>query len=229
VRNGVYRGKRTAPVGARYLTNKHKLDSIAAELSTNTTQLLQPYWRVIGFSVIRDIINKPQKAQLLADLTEQSVRQLLILTQADTLPHLVLTKRRDIIEKIAQARKASIGEVLTQPRRNLAKILALLLCQPVTDIESNAMETLAAIEPAIQESSNNRLDALIAVDITGVAIEILSLAADQDESKKKIVSFCGNSLYLSFLTPVVPSWVRYTGDACRYEIWAQVRVENQKP
>jgi serine/threonine-protein kinase ATR len=188
VRNGVYRGKAAAPVGARYLTNRHKLDAIAAELSTNTTQLLQPYWRVIGFSVIRDIINKPQKAQLLADLTEQSVRQLLILTQADTLPHLVLTKRRDIIEKIAQARKASVGEVLTQPRQNLAKILALLLCQPVTDIESNAMETLAAIEPAIQESSNNRLDALIAVDITGVAIEILSLAADQDESKKKIVS-----------------------------------------
>lgn len=149
---------------------------------------MQPYWRVIGFSVIRDIINKPQKAQLLADLTEQSVRQLLILTQADTLPHLVLTRRRDVIEKIAQARKATVGEVLTQPRRNLAKVLALLLCQPVTDIESNAMETLAAVEPAITEGSNNRLDALIAVDITGVAIEILSLATDQDESKKKIVS-----------------------------------------
>lgn len=153
----------------------------------NTTQLLQPYWRVIAFSVIKDIINKPQKAQLLADLTEQSVRQLLLLTQADTLPHLVLTKRRDIIEKIAQARKASVGEVLTQPKRNLTRILALLLCQPVTDVESNAMDTLASIEPAIREGSNNRLDALIAADITGVAIEILLLAADQDESKKKLV------------------------------------------
>ncbi|KAH8732219.1 hypothetical protein GQ44DRAFT_602205 [Phaeosphaeriaceae sp. PMI808] len=163
-----------------------ELDAIASERSTNTTQLLQPYWRIIGFSVIRDIINKPQKAQLLADLTEQSVRQLLILTQAETLPHLVLTKRRDIIEKIAQARKASIGEVLTQPRRNLAKILALLLCQPVSDVESSAMEALATIEPAIREGSNNKLGSLIAADITGVAIEILMLAADQDESKKKL-------------------------------------------
>ncbi|KAF1921015.1 hypothetical protein BDU57DRAFT_509551 [Ampelomyces quisqualis] len=163
-----------------------ELDAIAAELETNTTQLLQPYWRVIAFSVIKDIINKPQKAQLLADLTEQSVRQLLLLTQADTLPHLVLTKRRDIIEKIAQARKVSVGEVLTQPKRNLAKILALLLCQPVTDVETSAMDSLASIEPAIREGSNNKLDALIAADITGVAIEILLLAADQDESKKKL-------------------------------------------
>ncbi|KAH4967839.1 hypothetical protein HBI26_107510 [Parastagonospora nodorum] len=163
-----------------------ELDAIAADLDTNTTQLLQPYWRVIAFSVIKDIINKPQKAQLLADLTEQSVRQLLVLTQADTLPHLVLTKRRDIIEKIAQARRASVGEVLTQPKRNLAKILALLLCQPVTDVESNTMDTLAAIEPAIREGANNKLEALIAADITGIAIEILLLAADQDESKKKL-------------------------------------------
>jgi len=148
---------------------------------------LQPYWRVIGFSVIKDIIRKPQKAQLLADLTEQNVRQLLILTQADTLPHLVLMKRKDIIERIAEARKSSVAEVLTQPKRNLAKILALLLCQPGPDIEKNAMETLAAIEPVIRDSSNNKLGDLINLDITGVAIEILTLAAEQDDSKKKIV------------------------------------------
>jgi serine/threonine-protein kinase ATR len=149
--------------------------------------LFRPYWKVIGFSVIKDIINKPQKAQQLADLTEQSVRQLLVLTQAHTLPHLVLTKRRDIVEKIAQARKASVAEVLTQPRNNLAKILALLLSQPVADVEASAMETLAAIEPAIRESSNNKLEALVALDITGVAVEILMLTADQDNSKKKPV------------------------------------------
>lgn len=165
-----------------------QLDTLASDLGLNTIQLLQPHWNVIAFSVIKDIISKPQKAQLLADLTEQSVRQLLILTESDTLPHLVLTKRKDVIEKIAQARKASVGEVLTQPRRNLAKILALLLCQPVQDVESSAMASLAAIEPAIREGTGNKLDALIAVDITGVAIEILSLAATQDESKKKLVS-----------------------------------------
>lgn len=146
--------------------------------------MFKPYWRILGFSVIKDIINKPQKAQQLADLTEQTLRQLLVLTQAYTLPHLVLTKRRDIIEKIAQARKVSVAEVLTQPRNNLAKILALLLSQSVPDVESHAMETLAAIEPAMREGSNNKLEALIALDITGVAIEILMLSAELHESKK---------------------------------------------
>ncbi|UPX14348.1 Non-specific serine/threonine protein kinase [Ascochyta rabiei] len=146
--------------------------------------LFRPYWRILAFSVIKDIVNKPQKAQQLADLTEQTVRQLLVLTQAYTLPHLVLTKRRDVVEKIAQARKVSVAEVLTQPRNNLAKILALLLSQSVPDVESHAMETLAAIEPAIREGSNNKLEALIALDITGVAIEILMLSAERDESKK---------------------------------------------
>lgn len=112
------------------------------------------------------------------------MRQLLVLTQPYTLPHLVLTKRRDIIEKIAQARKVSVAEVLTQPRNNLAKILALLLSQSVPDVESHAMETLAAIEPAVREGSNNKLEALVALDITGVAIEILMLSAEREQTKK---------------------------------------------
>jgi serine/threonine-protein kinase ATR len=190
---------------------------------------LQPYWRVIGFSVIKDIIKKPQKAQLLADLTEQSVRQLLILTQADTLPHLVLTKRRDIIEKIAQAGRSSVGEVLTQPKRNLAKILALLLCQPVADVEASAMDSLTAIEPAIREGSNNKLETLVAADITGVAIEILMLAADQDESKKKLVR-CRAQHGFSILIVVVPPRIWHPCNAGRDKARAtQVDIENKEP
>ncbi|KAG9191621.1 serine/threonine-protein kinase ATR [Alternaria panax] len=162
-----------------------ELESIARGHSMDTMELLSPYWKVIGFSVIKDIINQPQKAQQLADLTEQSVRQLLVQTQADTLPHLVLSKRRDIIEKIAQARKASVIDVLTHPRVNLAKTLALLLSQPVAEVEQTAMETLAAVEPAIRDGSNNKLESWVALDITGIAIEILKLAADQELVRKK--------------------------------------------
>jgi serine/threonine-protein kinase ATR len=183
-----------------------ELESIAKAFSMDTTQLLSPYWKVIGFSVIKDIVNKPQKAQQLADLTEQSVRQLLVQTQGDTLPHLVLSKRRDIIEKIAQARKASVIDVLTHPRANLAKILALLLSQPVADIEMNAMDTLAAIEPAIRDGSNNKLEAWVALDITGVAIEILMLAADQEGARKK--PFYSGFTMLAMLAPDTKSGPR---------------------
>jgi serine/threonine-protein kinase ATR len=158
---------------------------------------------------------RPQKAQILADLTEQSVRQLLILTQADTLPHLVLTKRRDVIEKIAHARRATIGEVLTQPKRNLAKILALLLCQSGSDVEANAMESLATIEPAIREGCNNKLEALLTADITGVAVEILLLSSDQNEEKKKLVGSQDQTSDLRSLTIVVPSRIRHPRHARR--------------
>ncbi|KNG49644.1 protein kinase rad3 [Stemphylium lycopersici] len=183
-----------------------EIEAIAKGFSMDTTQLLGPYWKVIGFSAIKDIINKPQKAQQLADLTEQSVRQLLVQTQADTLPHLVLSKRRDIIEKIAQARKASVIDVLTHPRANLAKILALLLSQPVPDVESTAMETLAAIEPAIRDGNNNRLESWVALDITGIAIEILMLAADQEGVRKK--PFYNGFTTLAMLAPDTKSGPR---------------------
>lgn len=162
--------------------------------------LFKPYWRILAFSVIKDIVNKPQKAQQLADLTEQTVRQLLVLTQSYTLPHLVLTKRRDVIEKIAQARKVTVAEVLTQPRNNLAKILALLLSQSVPDVESFAMETLAEVEPAMREGSNDRLETLIALDITGVAKEILLLSAEQDVPRKAAVCKCVPSVIEVLLT-----------------------------
>ena len=183
-----------------------ELESIAKAFSMDTIQLLGPYWKFIGFSVIKDIINKPQKAQQLADLTEQSVRQLLVQTQSDTLPHLVLSKRRDIIEKIAQARKASVIDVLTYPRVNLAKILALLLSQSVPDIANNAMETLTAVEPTIRDGNNNRLESWVALDITGIAIEILLLAADHEGVRKK--PFYNGFTTLAMLAPDTKSGPR---------------------
>ncbi|KAF2867552.1 protein kinase rad3 [Massariosphaeria phaeospora] len=160
-----------------------ELASIADAFKTTPVDLLRPFWRSIGFAVMKDLHKNPQKAQHLSDLTEQSVNQLLLSTHTDTLPHLVLTKRKDILERIAKARGTSIEDICTQPRRNLAGILALLLCQPVTDVEQNAMETLVTVAPAFQENGN-RLDSLVKLEPVMVACEVLKLAADQNESHK---------------------------------------------
>lgn len=191
-----------------------ELDALAEPHEPAT--LFDPYWGIIAFSVVKDIVNKPQKAQQLADLTEQSVRQLLVLTQSYTLPHLVLMKRRDVIEKIAQARKVAVTEVLTQPKKNLTKTLALLLSQSVPDVESFTLETLAEIEPAMKEGSNNRLESLITLDITGVAIEILLLSAEREALKKAPVCTHVTSLILdeARLTRVVSSCIRHTRSPC---------------
>jgi serine/threonine-protein kinase ATR len=106
--------------------------------------------------------------------------------------------------------------VLTQPKKNLTKTLALLLSQSVTDVESFALETLADIEPAMKEGSNNRLESLITLDITGVAIEILLLSAEREALKKAPVCTHVTSLILdeARLTRAVSSWVQHTRSPC---------------
>ncbi|KAF2473193.1 uncharacterized protein BDR25DRAFT_257421, partial [Lindgomyces ingoldianus] len=161
----------------------NELASIAETFQTEPVELLRPFWRSIGFAVIKDLHNKPQKAQQLADLTEQSVNSMLLSTQTETLPYLVLTKRKDILQRIATARGTSVQEICTQPRRNLAAILALLLCQPVEDVERSAIEALVAIAPGFQDK-NHDLSTWIKVEPVLVACEVLKSAADQPVSRK---------------------------------------------
>jgi serine/threonine-protein kinase ATR len=121
-------------------------------------------------------------------LTEQSVSHLLLSTQAEILPHLVLTKRKDILQQIATARGSSIQDICIQPRVHLANILALLLCQPVADVEQSAMDALKSVSPAFGESGFDLSD-YVKYEPVVVACEILKSAADQHESKKNQVSF----------------------------------------
>jgi serine/threonine-protein kinase ATR len=180
-------------------------------------ELLRPFWRSIGFAVIKDIHNKPQKAQQLSDLTEQSVNNLLLLTHTDTLPHLVLTKRKDILERIATARGTSIQDICTQPRRNLAGILALLLCQPVADVEKSAMDALVAVAPAFQENGND-LSSWVKLEPVMVACEVLKSAADQHETRRDNVSNVHTDEWHQ-LNILVSSRLPYTCCACRDEKW----------
>ncbi|KAF2267881.1 hypothetical protein CC78DRAFT_565700 [Lojkania enalia] len=160
-----------------------ELASLAEAFGTKPSELFRPYWTSIGFAVIKDIHNKPQKAQLLSDLTEQSVTSLLLSTHSETLPHLVLTKRKDVLQRIATSRGTSILDVCVQPRRNLAGILGLLLCQAVSDVEKSAMDALLSASSAFAENGNDLSD-WVKVEPVLIACEILKLAADQPGSRK---------------------------------------------
>ncbi|KAF2115782.1 hypothetical protein BDV96DRAFT_599348 [Lophiotrema nucula] len=161
----------------------NELASLAEASEMNASEMFRPFWRSIGFAVIKDIHNKPQKAQLLSDLTEQSVAGLLLSTQTETLPHLVLTKRRDILQRIATARQKTVQEICLQSRKNFAGIFGLLLCQPVADVEKNAMDVLSAVVPEFAENDRDLSD-LVRDEPVLIAFEILKLAADQHESRK---------------------------------------------
>ncbi|KAF2178853.1 hypothetical protein K469DRAFT_598368 [Zopfia rhizophila CBS 207.26] len=161
----------------------NELDSIAEAFDSKPIDFLRPFWRNIGFAVIKDLHNKPQKAQQLSDLLGMTVNQMLQMTQMETLPHLVLTKRKDILQRIATAQKTSVQDICTQPRKNLAGILALLLCQPVADVEKGAMDALVAVAPAFREN-NNDLSSWVRLEPVLVACEVLKAAAEEHESKK---------------------------------------------
>ncbi|KAF2678362.1 hypothetical protein K458DRAFT_348412 [Lentithecium fluviatile CBS 122367] len=160
----------------------NELLSLADEFKTTTLEMLRPYWRTIGFKVVNEISNKPQKAQLLGSLLEISVPVLLREVQGHVLPILVLNKRKDVIERIAKARATTVEDVCLQPY--LAHISALLLCQTGDDVEQRAMDSLIAVAPGFRRAEKSLRDVIIQ-ELTGAACEVLKMAAEQDEGDKK--------------------------------------------
>ncbi|KAI4730691.1 hypothetical protein E4T49_01590 [Aureobasidium sp. EXF-10728] len=158
-----------------------ELEDIAEALSLSPQTLLKPFYRSIAVAVIQDLTTKPQKAQQLSEFLGMSVSHFLLLTQRDTVPFLVLTKKKDILRRIASARSAetSIQDICLQPPANLAAVISTLLYQPSSDVEGNATRCLAEIAPGFQ---NSDLGSLIRSDPVLIACEMLKTAGDEDDS-----------------------------------------------
>lgn len=163
----------------------HEILGLADARACSPLELFKPYWNSLATHVIKDIFACPQKVQQLADLLGISVNDLLLLTQADTVPYLVLTRKRDVLQRIAQARGPSIAlqDLWLQPSRNLASVLALLLVQPSEDPEQSAIALLKDASPKFAETD---LSALIKVDPILSACEILKYASDCPEAKRPL-------------------------------------------
>ncbi|KAJ4304960.1 serine/threonine-protein kinase M1 [Kalmusia sp. IMI 367209] len=173
----------TVIYGAAY----NELSSLADDLNTSPQELLRPYWRTIGFSIVNDLNTNPQKAKFVVELIGEIsyVSQLLILIHEDVLPVLVLNKRTDILQRIANAKKTSIEEICLQPRSHLARIIALLICQSGSDIERRAMDTLVAVAPGLRQTGQMLHD-LVQLDAAAMASEVFKLAADRDANDKAL-------------------------------------------
>lgn len=157
-----------------------ELEGVSECLLLSPQALLGPYYSSIAVAVVQDLHAKPKQIQHLVDFLEMSVAKFLVLTQRETIPFLVLTKKKDILQQIASARKqnSSIQDLCLSPPTNLAAVLAFLLVQPATDIETSAMNHLLEVAPDLQSSD---LATLIKLDPVLVACEMLKTAADQDE------------------------------------------------
>lgn len=143
--------------------------------------MFDPFWRSIAFSTVKDMISRPQTTRLTAELLQISVTDHLLSIQQYALPWLVLTKKKEIVQKIAEARgeKAAWQPILDC--NNLGYILALLLVQDVPDTHEFVLSSLRQIS---SHFNNTELAALIAADPVITVLEILRDSGEGNEEKK---------------------------------------------
>lgn len=161
-----------------------EIEAVAAAKKVSILDLFRPFWRSIAVSAVQDLSVKPQKTQRLCEAIHKDVKSFLIMTQRDTLPVLVLTKRKDIIQRIADARGdgSSVRDVCWQPLTNLASILTCLLTQcSSADLEESAFACLTEVDPEFKRTSMREL---IKQDPTLIACEIIKYCAEETESRK---------------------------------------------
>lgn len=147
-------------------------------------KLFAPYWRTIAVTVVQDIHRRPQIAQQISDLLAMSVSDFLSMTQVHTVPFFVLTKKQDVLQRIADACGQSIM-VLCREHNNLAAILSCILLRTSSDVESLVMGLLNAVSP---EFGNVNCAELLKSEPQSTASELLRAAGENDEAKRPKVS-----------------------------------------
>ncbi|KAL9615276.1 MAG: hypothetical protein Q9167_000247 [Letrouitia subvulpina] len=105
--------------------------------------------------------------------------ELLKETQAFTIPYLVLTKRRDILQKVADACGQTIRTICME-HSNMASILTNILLCPSEDVEGMVVTLLRSAS-----SEFNQIDCaeLVRTEPVLIASELLKVAGDADRYK----------------------------------------------
>ncbi|KAL9109940.1 MAG: hypothetical protein Q9227_005463 [Pyrenula ochraceoflavens] len=154
---------------------------LAQARQTTPIVLFKPFWRTIAVVMIKNLQSRPIVIQNLCELLNMKVPSLLAMTQEHTLPYLVLTRKQEIIARIAVAtgQSTTVYDVCTQ-KTNLACILALLLTQPSADPEETIMSTLMEIAP---EFKGQELSSWVKLEPILITCELLKAMADAGEGK----------------------------------------------
>ena len=145
-------------------------------------RLFAPYWRTIATAVVNDLLRRPQVVQQMSDLLGMTVTDFLLSTQTYTVPYLVLTKKRDILQRIADSCNRS-PKSLCMEHNNWAAILASILLQDSDNLENLIVGLFSAVTP---EFGKIHYTELLKAEQPLTAGEILK-AASEDESRKQKV------------------------------------------
>ncbi|KAL7620953.1 serine/threonine-protein kinase M1 [Parahypoxylon ruwenzoriense] len=174
-----------------------EITKLARSRGMNTRQLFEPFWRYLAFSAIKDFTSRPKLTRLLAELLDMNVSDLLLYIQEYALPWLVLTKKRDVIQKIAEVRNEKEIWRPCLDSANLGPILALLLIQETPDIQQQSTDLLGHISPHLNKSGI--LLELLQIEPLPTAFELLKAAGEADEDRKPHIRNALNQMAIMML------------------------------
>ena len=159
-----------------------ELQKLAYSMKVPVSALLRPFWRTLGVTVIKNFQSRPSIAQNLCDLLGMKADGLLMLIEEFALPYLVLTRKHDLILRIALIHGPSMStfDLCTQ-RRNLASILSFLLGQHSNDSEDLIMTLLTEVSPDFKEQD---LGGWVRLNPEYIACELLKAVVDAGESRR---------------------------------------------
>lgn len=163
----------------------NELLNLAEARNTTPRRLFEPFWKSLAYMATKDMVHRPQRSRAIAELLQISVRELLLLIQTHALPWLVLEKRLDVIQKIAEARQEEDIWPILMDGPNLAATVALLLVQESENIDNFVTSRLKEISPHFHSLS---LLNLFQSEPVLIALELLKAAANADETRLPAVS-----------------------------------------
>ncbi|TPX13910.1 uncharacterized protein E0L32_005610 [Thyridium curvatum] len=158
--------------------------SLASFRKLTPRKLFEPFWKSLAFLALKDMVARPQTTRLLAELLQMSVQDLVVHLQTHALPWLVLTRKKEVVQKIADFRGEKEAWMPCVDTVNLGSILALLLAQEEHQTEHFVMTLLRHISTHFNDSS---LRELVGSEPVMTVLELLKAAAEADDSRRSRV------------------------------------------
>ncbi|KAK6357828.1 serine/threonine-protein kinase M1 [Orbilia blumenaviensis] len=177
----------------------NEIESVAQTKNISMSALLGQFWRDLSVMVVSLLKTKPQVIQSVSTLLGIPTQEFLSNTISYTLPHMVLSRKLDVLEHLVLAykscRKDGVESTFQVCMHHITSILGLILVQQHDDIEDNTMSLLRHTDPTFQ-----RLDfaELIKADPIAIMAETIRCYAvlnpeskvDAQKAIRKIATVC---------------------------------------
>lgn len=167
-----------------YLTSSSfcQLQAIAKSRGITCLELMSPFWPTISVSVAKRHTSHFQFMENFADLLNIYPNDFFSQTHRYTVPFMVLTRRKVVLEKIAMALGWQIEKLLIH---DISKIVAVLLVHESSDIGAFVMQSLIEVH---QPFKNVNLQQIINTNRLDIAFEVLKLHDPDDREKSRRIS-----------------------------------------